>query len=100
MKISKIKELLNASTVCGEELLGSHVYSACGSDMMSDVLAYVKDQAVLLTGLVNSTGYKNRRNDGYALYSFRSLQKAERRDDKPCRRKAGIVLLATDKRMY
>ena len=54
MKISKIKELLNASTVCGEELLGSHVYSACGSDMMSDVLAYVKDQAVLLTGLVNS----------------------------------------------
>lgn len=53
MKISKIKELLNASTVCGEELLGSHVYSACGSDMMSDVLAFVKEQAVLLTGLVN-----------------------------------------------
>ena len=25
----------------------------CGSDMMSDVLAFVKDQAVLLTGLVN-----------------------------------------------
>ena len=39
--------------VAGEENLGRHVYSACGSDMMSDVLAYVKDQAVLLTGLVN-----------------------------------------------
>ena len=25
----------------------------CGSDFMSDVLAYVKDQALLLTGLVN-----------------------------------------------
>ena len=29
------------------------VHTACGSDMMSDVLAYVKDQAVLLTGLNN-----------------------------------------------
>ena len=53
MKISTIKELLNADVLCCEELLGSHVYSACGSDMMSDVLAFVKEQAVLLTGLVN-----------------------------------------------
>jgi len=53
MKISTIKEILEAEVLCCEELVGSHVYSACGSDMMSDVLAYVKDQAVLLTGLVN-----------------------------------------------
>jgi len=53
MKISTIKELLNANVLCCEELLNTHVYSACGSDMMSDVLAFVKDQAVLLTGLVN-----------------------------------------------
>ena len=54
MKISTIRDLLEAKVVCCEEGLGKHVYSACGSDMMSDVLAYVKDQAVLLTGLVNS----------------------------------------------
>ena len=54
MKISTIKELLEADVACCEESLGRHVYSACGSDMMSDVLAFVKDQAVLLTGLVNS----------------------------------------------
>ena len=53
MKISEIRALLNAEIVCGEEMLEKEVYSACGSDMMSDVLAYVKDQAVLLTGLVN-----------------------------------------------
>ena len=29
------------------------VHTACGSDMMSDVLAYVKDQSVLITGLNN-----------------------------------------------
>jgi serine kinase of HPr protein (carbohydrate metabolism regulator) len=53
MKISMIQELLEAEVVCGEEYLDEEVHSACGSDMMSDVLAYVKDQAVLLTGLVN-----------------------------------------------
>lgn len=53
MKISMIKDLLDAEVLCGEEDLGKHVYHACGSDMMSDVLAYVKDQAVLISGLVN-----------------------------------------------
>ena len=53
MKISTIKDLLEAQVVCCEEGLSEHVYSACGSDMMSDVLAYVKDQAVLVTGLNN-----------------------------------------------
>jgi hypothetical protein len=54
MKISTIKDLLNAEVICNEDGLGRHVYSACGSDMMSDVLAYVKDQAVLITGLLNA----------------------------------------------
>lgn len=54
MKIKEIKELLGAELICGEELLENEVYSACCSDMMSDVLAFVKDQGVLLTGLVNS----------------------------------------------
>lgn len=53
MKIREIAEVLGAGVLCGERLLDEEVLSACGSDMMSDVLAYVKDQAVLLTGLVN-----------------------------------------------
>ena len=54
MKIREIKDILDAKLICGEENLESEVYSACCSDMMSDVLAYVKDQGVLITGLVNS----------------------------------------------
>ena len=53
MKISEIKELLHAELLAGEEHLGNDVESACCSDMMSDVLAYVKDQGVLITGLIN-----------------------------------------------
>ncbi|HWP21984.1 MAG TPA: DRTGG domain-containing protein [Candidatus Cryosericum sp.] len=53
MKLRQIAELLGAEVLCGEQLLDEEAHSACGSDMMSDVLAYVKDQAVLITGLVN-----------------------------------------------
>ncbi len=53
MKIREIASLLGAEVLCGEHLLNEDVQSACGSDMMSDVLAYVKDQGVLVTGLVN-----------------------------------------------
>ena len=53
MKIRQVAEILNANVLTGEDKLDFEVHSACGSDMMSDVLAYVKDQGVLLTGLVN-----------------------------------------------
>ena len=54
MKISEIKERLSAGLLCGEDHLDDEIKSACCSDMMSDVLAFVKDQGVLLTGLVNT----------------------------------------------
>ena len=53
MKISRVAELLGAHIRSCADKASSEVCSACGSDMMSDVLAFVKDQAVLLTGLVN-----------------------------------------------
>ena len=54
MTIQDIKEILQATILWADEkMLGCEVHTACGSDMMSDVLEFVKDQAVLLTGLVN-----------------------------------------------
>ena len=53
MKIREIAAMANAEVLCCEELLDNEVHSACGSDMMSDALAYVKDQGLLITGLVN-----------------------------------------------
>lgn len=54
MKIREIQDLLQAELLCGDDALDGDVDSACCSDMMSDVLAFVKDQGVLLTGLVNA----------------------------------------------
>jgi hypothetical protein len=54
MKIKEIAGLLGATVYCGEDKLDNEVISGFGSDLMSDVLAFVKDQQVLLTGLVNA----------------------------------------------
>ena len=53
MTIREISKLLDAEIICCEENADMNVHTACGSDMMSDVLAYVKDQSVLLPGLCN-----------------------------------------------
>ena len=53
MKLREVRDILHAEVLCGEELLDTEVRSACGSDLMSDVLAFVKNQAMLLTGLVS-----------------------------------------------
>ena len=53
MTVKEIAEILDAEIICRSDLLGTTVERAFGSDMMSDVLAFVKEQAVLLTGLVN-----------------------------------------------
>lgn len=53
MTLGEVKTILGAQLLCGEEMLDHEVHTACGSDLMSDVLAFVKDQAVLLTGLMN-----------------------------------------------
>ncbi len=99
MKICTIRDLLNARVIAGEDRLGNHVYSACGSDMMSDVLAYVKDQAVLLTGLVNPQVIRTAEMmDMICIVFVRSKEPTPEmiRLAQDC----GMVLLATDKRMY
>ncbi|MCL2087066.1 MAG: DRTGG domain-containing protein [Oscillospiraceae bacterium] len=53
MTIRDISKLLNCKVLGGDDNLEHTVHTACGSDLMSDVLAFVKDQAVLLTGLLN-----------------------------------------------
>ena len=99
MVISTIKDLLEAKIICNDGGLSHEVYSACGSDMMSDVLAYVKDQAVLLTGLINSQVIRTAEMmDMKCIVFVRSkLPTAEMIE---LANEGDIVLLATDKRLY
>ena len=99
MKINTIKDLLDAEVICCEEELEASVYSACGSDMMSDVLAYVKDQAVLLTGLVNSQVIRTAEMmDMHCIVFVRNKIPTE--EMILLAKEAGIVVMATPKRMF
>ena len=99
MKIEKIKDLLEASVLCGSENLDREVHSACGCDMMSDVLAFVKDQAVLLTGLCNPQVVRTAMMmDMRCIVFVRGKTPTE--DIINLAQEAGIVVLSTEMRMY
>ena len=54
MELKQVQQLLHAEVYAGKQRLEqTQVKEACGSDLMSDVLAFVKDQGLLLTGLQN-----------------------------------------------
>ena len=99
MKISEISSLLDAKVLCCEDCVSHEVNSACGSDMMSDVLAYVKNQAVLLTGLINPQVIRTA-----MMMDMRCIVFV--RDKKPSEemielaKEANIVLLSSPKRMF
>ena len=99
MKINKIQELLDANVLCCEENVNKHVYSACGCDLMSDVLAYVKDQAVLLTGLINPQVIRTAvMMDMLCIVFVRSKDPSQEMLE--LAKESGIVIMTTDKRLY
>lgn len=53
LHVKDIETILDAEELYGINTETTEVHSVCGSDMMSDVLAYVHNQSVLLTGLCN-----------------------------------------------
>ncbi len=99
MKIQTIVDLLEAEVLCGGDRLESEVHSACGSDMMSDVLAYVKEQAVLLTGLVNPQVIRTAMMmDMRCIVFVRGKNPSD--EMIALANEGGIVLLSTEERMY
>lgn len=54
MTVGEIARLLDAAWLCCQEEGRREIHAAFASDMMSDVLAYVTEDTLLLTGLVNS----------------------------------------------
>ena len=99
MKIGTIANLLSADILCGKDEVNCEVHSACASDMMSDVLAFVKDQAVLLTGLVNHQVIRTA-----VMMDMRCVVFVRRKvptDDMiALAEESGIVLMKSDLRMF
>lgn len=99
MKISEIKDILSAEVICGEEFLGREAKSAFGSDLMSDVLAFAKEQSVLLTGLVNPQAIRTALMLDMPCVVFVRAKKLS--DDViSLAKESGVVILSTELRMY
>jgi predicted transcriptional regulator len=54
MRATEIAQIINAEIIVGKEIAYDlDVETACGSDLMSDVIAFVKERVALLSGLTN-----------------------------------------------
>lgn len=99
MKLSQVCDILKAKVLAEAEGLDQEVLSACASDFMSDVLAYVKNQALLLTGLVNPQVVRTAEMmDMKCIVFVRGKQPDEAILDLAQDRQ--LVVLATKERMY
>ena len=99
MKLEAVRRILNCQVITGQDKLDEEVGVGCGADLMSDVLAFIKPNALLLTGLTN-------------VQSVRTAEIAEVRaivyvrgklPDKEAidlAKEKGIVLLCTSLPMY
>ena len=54
MDLAEVKEILKAEVITGSSNLQMKIKMVCGSDLMSDVLAFTKAESLLLTGLTNT----------------------------------------------
>ena len=99
MTVNDVKQILGAEILCGEQYLEREVHTACGADMMSDVLAFVRDQSVLLTGLCNPQVIRTAEMmDIICIVFVRGKKPDEAMISLAA--ESGIVLLSTEHRMF
>lgn len=58
MKLSEVKEVLEADVLAGEDNLDMEITGGAASDLMSDLLRNPKEGAILLTGLTSIQAIK------------------------------------------
>ncbi|MDR1532004.1 MAG: hypothetical protein LBS62_07445 [Clostridiales bacterium] len=99
MTLNDVKEILGARALAGEEYLSREVASACGADLMSDVLAFSKEKVLLLTGLVNPQVVRtSEMMDIRAIMFVRGKIPGQEIID--LAREKSIVIMATEHPMY
>lgn len=98
MKLSEIKDILEAEILTAET--GDiNINTACGCDLMSDVLAFVKDQSLLLTGLINPQVIRTAEMmDIVAVCFVRGKRPPE--DVVELAKESGIAVLTTEYPLY
>lgn len=99
MQARDIIRMLDATVLCGGESLDIEIDSAFGTDMMSDALAFMHQNTLLLTGMVNPHVIRTAEMlDVNCILFVRGKMVPEDLIEMAASR--GIVLLATPKTLY
>ena len=99
MELKEIRDVLGAEVLCGEDCLGKEVKKACGSDLMSVVLSFVKSDSLLLTSLTNSQVVRTAEMAEIGAICFVNNERPREETIKLADEKK-IPLLATKQLMY
>lgn len=99
MKLKEVVELLDAKVLSKNFEGNTDVFAAWSCDLMSDVLAFVDDQALLLTGLINPQVVRTASMmDMKAIIFVRGKTPGE--DILELAEECDISILSTEKPMY
>ena len=99
MTVKEAVALLEGHFFSDEDKADLEIASACGADLMSDVMAFVKDRVVLLTGLVNPQVIRTAELlDIHAIIFVRG--KAPSRDMIEMAEESEIILAGTKQSMF
>lgn len=99
MKLNKVAKLLDAKVLSKNYDGDTEVFAAWSCDLMSDVLAFVDDQALLLTGLINPQVVRTASMmDMKAIIFVRGKVPGD--DIIELAEECDICILSTDKPMY
>jgi hypothetical protein len=95
MRLDEIIKILDAETLYDVKNKSDiDVELACGCDLMSDVLAYIKSNALLLTGLTTAQVIYTAENSDVGIVCFVRGKKPNRDTIKLAKEK-NIILIAT-----
>jgi len=99
MTLEEIKEILKAEVIIGFNNLQMEVKMGCGCDLMSDVLAFIKSESLLLTGLTNTQVIRTAEIADVAAICFVRGKKPDEETIRLAKSK-GLALLVTQLPMY
>lgn len=98
MLLKDVIEILEAEEIYVENPQ-AEVLNCCSSDMMSDVLAYVKEEGMMLTGMLNTQVVRTADMMDFVCVCFVRGKKPGK-DIIELARERGISLLSTHFRMF
>jgi len=99
MTLEEVKEILKAEVITGSNNLQREVKMGCGCDLMSDVLAFIKSESLLLTGLTNTQVVRTAEMADITAICFVRGKKPDEETIRLAKSK-GLPLLVTQLPMY